>query len=387
MKVELLAPGGSYESVIAAYNAGADAVYTGPKDNNGNYPAGSVKVTATESYEDRANLKLYTFKGWYNGEEPVSANTEYTYDLTGGDITLTAKYDVEETTVKYTLTFVDASKTVVGTVVVEEGKTVDMALVNAIEVKDIYGYNVLKDEDGNVVWDRGFDEAITADATYTARYKAIEELKTTVTVYDVDGSKYIDNREIRFDSQINLVSTKGAEYWADAAGNVLVGAPTGKLYACGTTMKIYAKTGEFKTPAVAFVGKEMKDGKFTVFAHAAPTAKVKAYGIIFASNTYKENYDKQTDKGDMFTLKDTAAINKVNPSLKVSEVNVTTEGVVDFMASLNGCGGKVRHARAYVVYSDDTVVYSDVIVTNNQEVRKYEKIYSTRSKSSKRTFK
>lgn len=28
-KVELLAPGGSYESVIAAYNAGADAVYTG----------------------------------------------------------------------------------------------------------------------------------------------------------------------------------------------------------------------------------------------------------------------------------------------------------------------------------------------------------------------
>lgn len=29
MKVELLAPGGSYESVIAAFNAGADAVYTG----------------------------------------------------------------------------------------------------------------------------------------------------------------------------------------------------------------------------------------------------------------------------------------------------------------------------------------------------------------------
>ena len=29
MEVELLAPGGSFESVIAAYNAGADAVYTG----------------------------------------------------------------------------------------------------------------------------------------------------------------------------------------------------------------------------------------------------------------------------------------------------------------------------------------------------------------------
>ena len=29
MKVELLAPGGSYETVIAAFNAGADAVYTG----------------------------------------------------------------------------------------------------------------------------------------------------------------------------------------------------------------------------------------------------------------------------------------------------------------------------------------------------------------------
>ena len=86
----------------------------------------------------------------------------------------------------------------------------------------------------------------------------------------------------------------------------------------------------------------------------------------FASNTYKLNYDAQGENtGDMFTLKDTAAINKENPSLKVSEVNVTTEGLVDFMATLNGCGGKVRHARAYVVYSDDTVVYSDVIVTNN----------------------
>lgn len=29
MDIELLAPGGSYESVIAAFNAGADAVYTG----------------------------------------------------------------------------------------------------------------------------------------------------------------------------------------------------------------------------------------------------------------------------------------------------------------------------------------------------------------------
>ena len=86
----------------------------------------------------------------------------------------------------------------------------------------------------------------------------------------------------------------------------------------------------------------------------------------FASNTYKLNYDAQGENtGDMFTLKDTAAINKENPSLKVSEVDVTTEGVVDFMATLNGCGSKVRHARAYVVYSDDTVVYSDVIVTNN----------------------
>ena len=29
MDIELLAPGGSYESVIAAFNAGVDAVYTG----------------------------------------------------------------------------------------------------------------------------------------------------------------------------------------------------------------------------------------------------------------------------------------------------------------------------------------------------------------------
>ncbi len=354
------------EGVPSTLISKADAVYTGPKDDNGNYAAGSVKVTATESYEDRANLKLYTFKGWYNGETIVSAKAEYTYDLAGGDIALTAKYDVKETTVKYTLSFIDATKNVIGTIVVEEGKTPskdDVKAINA-KVKDIYGYNVFV-EDDMVVWDGEVFEAVTADNTFYARYKAVD-INTAVTIYKLDNkSEYEKQDTQKFDTAITL-TCEGALSWTDAEDKVLVAAPTGTLYACGTEMNLYPVSTQLTADAVTFVGKEMKDGKFTVFAHAAPTAEVKAYGIIFASNTYKLNYDAQGEnKGDMFTLKDTAAINKENPSLKVSEVKVTTEGVVDFMATLTGCGGKVRHARAYVVYSDDTVVYSDVIVTNN----------------------
>ena len=285
--------------------------------------------------------------------------------MTGDDVVLTAKYDLETLVTKYTLSFVDASKTVIGTIVVEEGKVPSVDEVKAInlKVKDIYGYTVDIEND-MVVWDSEVLVEAAANKTFNACYKK-KDISTMVTLYKTDSTtEYFDQKSYSFDTAVTL-AYEGANSWADANGNVLVASATGTLYACGNAMDIYAKSATVTAPDVTIVGKDMKNGKFTVFAHAAPNATIAAYGIIFASNAYKNSYDIQTDKGDMFTLKDTNAINKVKPSLKVSEVKVTNNANVDFMATLTGCEGKDRHARAYVTYADGTTVYSDVIVSNN----------------------
>ena len=343
------------EGAEVAIDATATAAGVGGYDNNGNYVSKKVALAAEETkvigdYE-------YTFAGWYKNDEANAVLATATGNVTVADadaVQFTAKYTSKKLITNYTLTFYDATKAVVGTIEVEEGQKVDMALVNAIEVKDVYGYKVQRDEvTGYVVWNKGFDEAVTGDMSYTAQYVAIEELKTTVTVYDVDGSKYIDNREVRFDSQIYLQSTQGAEYWADAKGDVLVGEPTGYLYACGTEMNIYAKKGAFTTPAVAFVGKDHKEANgFTVFAHVN-VENATAYGVVFASNS---GYVAKND----FEAPDAIA----NPKrYQKVEIDINSSGAVDFMATLNYAADKPnpdRYARAYVVVNGQ-YIYSDVI--------------------------
>lgn len=62
MKVELLAPGGSYKTVIAAYNAGADAVYTGGEKFGARASADNLSLEELKNAIDYAHLhdkKLY----------------------------------------------------------------------------------------------------------------------------------------------------------------------------------------------------------------------------------------------------------------------------------------------------------------------------------------
>ena len=346
---------------VGALTVSKEVSNVGNSDTNGKYPEGSATVSATESYRDDENGREYTFTGWYNGETLVSANVNYTYNLADADINLTAKYEI--TALKYTLSFVDATKNVIGTIKLEGAQIpseTDVKAINA-KVKDIYGYTV-KLEDNMVVWDSEVFEAVTADKTFTACYEK-KEIYTEVTLYKTDSNEHFYKETQEFDTAITL-SYEGANSWVDASGTVLAATATATLYACGDAMDIYAKSGNAVAPEVTISGKVMDNGNFTVFAHATPGKTVKAYGVIFASDLYRRNYDMQSDKGDMFTLKDTEAINKASPSLKVSEVKVTNNANVDFMATLIGCENKVRHARAYVIYSDDTVAYSDVIVTN-----------------------
>ncbi len=353
------------EGAEVAIDATATATGVGGYDNNRNYVSKNVELAAEETkvigdYE-------YTFAGWYKNDEADAVLATATGNVTVTDadaVQFTAKYTSKKLVTMYTLTFYDATKTVVDTIEVEAGQKVDMNLVNAIVVKDVYGYKVQRDEvTGNILWDNGFDEAVTGNRSYTAQYIADETVRTNVYVEDVNGTELI-NENARFDSAITLVSKQSADYWADGKdenANVLIGAPTGTLYACGTEMNIYAKKGEFTKPDVAIVGKDHEVAKgFTVFAHVNVENAVK-FGVVFSSST---GYDADNNFGvDDVTPENAARYQMV-------EIDVENAGQADFMATLNYNVNKpnpTRWARAYVVVNDGTgeqIYYTDAICNN-----------------------
>ncbi len=336
----------------------ATATNAGVEDENDNYGMASVALVAEESktigdYE-------YTFEGWYNGDEKVLDTAKGNVIIEGADaVVFTAKYAATQLAKKYTITFVDATKTVVAEIKVEEGQYIDMALVNAIEVKDIYGYTVSRDADTNYVdWDKDFDDKVTADMTCTALYNPIETLKIPVKVYDVSGTVLKDDNP-RYDTAFNLVSTEGAKYWADANGDVILAAETGVLYACGESMEIYAKADELTdVPAIRFIGKDNNaDSGFTVFAHVNIENAVK-YGAVFSNNTgYIINNN--------FGVEDTKSENA--SYYQMIEVDVDDAAKVDFMCTLNYNPlnpNPKRWVRAYVVVDNgngEEIYYTEAI--------------------------
>ncbi len=260
-----------------------------------------------------------------------------------------------------TIKFESVTGKLLGEVIVEQGDVPSnvpevLAQIKAIntKVEAVYGYTVKLNEAGDVFWSNEvYDEAIITEVSVRPEYIADETVTTNVYVEDVDGTELI-KESARYDSAITLASKQGAEYWADGKdenANVLIGEPTGTLYACGGAMEIYAKTGEFEAPAVAIVGK-INDGNFLVFAHVNVENATEC-GVIFASSTA---YGKKAD----FDLDDAAADKekvdageKAQPSYTVIKIDATN--VSDFMAPLTNTGDKTRYARAYVKVGENYI--------------------------------
>lgn len=362
--------GGAPETVVTK----AEPSYTGLVDQNGNYHTGSVTLTAQEEYlEIVDNGKVpYDFDGWYVNGELYSADTTITYDLTKDDIQFTANY-IQGARL-CSIDFIDGTGKVIDTLNLEEGTVITPEMMVDInkKVEDVYGYEIVLNENNLVAWSDGvYGLTVTGSITYYAQYRNLG-YQTAVTVTNVDGTKAY-NQKVAFDTAITVTDDAAAAWEMDGA--VVATGTELKLYAAGTTMNVTATAEPKPANELAFVGKAMQDGNFTVFVHANPTKTVKAYGVIFGSNTYKNNYDAQDDdvKATMFVLDDKAAFEKTaikKPSLTDIRSNVTNVANVDFMTSLidvpTYADGtyKARHARAYVIYSDDTVVYSDVIISN-----------------------
>ncbi len=342
-----------------ATNVSATGV--GGYDNNEKYGKKVVTLTAEETkvigdYE-------YTFAGWYlNGETtPILATTEGTVELASSDAAAyVAKYNAQKLVTYHPVHFVDATQKVIKTINVVEGEYLDPAVVNAIVVKEIYGYTVKRDNEGNVEWNEDvYANPVTAEITYTAQYKALD-ISSLVTLYKTDSDEYYVHEHYKYDTAIDLVY-EGANSWVDGEGVVLIGEPTGRIYASGDRMLIYAKSDIQEAPEVAIVGKAHEEAKgFSVFAHVN-VQNAEAYGILYASNTY------YTTKNDDFKIGDVTP--EGSQVISVQKIEVTTENVgqVDFMTTLNYKADKpnpTRWARAYVVI-DGQYYYSQIVC--NQE--------------------
>ena len=360
--------GGAPETVVTK----AEPVYSGNADSNGNYAAGNVTLTAETQYIDNENDVTYDFVEWKKGGVTYSVDNAITYDLTGEDAEFTAVY--EEGTMMYALDFVDGTGKVIDTLKIAKNTIPteqQMAAINE-KVKAVYGYEIVTNQYG-VDWGEDvYNTPATISKTYYAQYRNLG-YQTAVTVTTVDGTKPYNNQNVAFDTAITVTDDAAAAWEMDGA--VVATGTELKLYAAGTTMNVTATEEEKSADELAFVGKAMDNDNFSVFVHVNPTKTVKAYGVIFGSNTYKNTYDAQDEnvKATMFVLDDTDAFVKTEtkkPSLTDNRVNVTNTANVDFMTSLTDVATnldgtyKTRHARAYVIYSDDSVVYSDVIISN-----------------------
>ncbi len=92
------------------------------------------------------------------------------------------------------------------------------------------------------------------------------------------------------------------------------------------------------------------------------------YTIDKAQKTAPSGLTKQdeTIKGILFTLDDTQAFTKKNPSLMKTEYSCSPLETQNFMTTLNKISvGTTRHARAYAVLENGDIIYSTNIISNS----------------------
>ena len=275
----------------------------------------------------------FEFTGW-----------DVAFDNITGDITVTAEYKE----IFYTVTLKDA-KGVLAEFTVKAGESVLDADVMAIEdsISDVYGYTVMKDDNDRVIWNGDVTAPIGADTTFEVRYQRDDSLKTAVTVTLVDGTKVYDNATLAYDTAIVAEDASAVAWLMD--GVVVATGSSLKLYACGGTMNIVATTDAQAALDVAIVGKVVEDNQFSVFAHVN-AANVVSYGIIFASGSYGP---------DNITLD---LVDDYPTKLRATQADAN--GKTDFMATLvQSKAIGTKYARAFVVYADNTVAYSNVVVS------------------------
>ena len=140
----------------------------------------------------------YTFNGWFEGGNPVSTNSTYTFNVTSSR-SFEARYTIN----RYTLTVVNGSGS----------GTYDYGTNVTIKANDIVGHTFSRWSDGNTNATRTV--TVTGNATYTAEYTTN---KYTLTVVNGSGSGTYDygtNVTIK----ANTIAGKTFSRWSDGNTN------------------------------------------------------------------------------------------------------------------------------------------------------------------------
>ena len=320
---------------------------TGPMDNNGAHTFGAaVKLTADEIIE--SDGKYYSLDGWYNGNDLLSNDREYSCPLSEQAKTITANYtETEGNTVRFT----DNCGTVVYKTIVKTGTTLsEQELIKATEsMPKRFGYARLIDDNGFQVWSASADEPIYSDITFIAQYKKTDD-KYTVSV--TDTKKNTETYQKVFDERINL-SDEDATGWTVGASTVASGS-SATLYVC-SDMAIAAVTDSAPQEGVFILSDVAEDSRYSVFAHINnPENKaIKEAGIMYMSGT---SYAKVGD------------VDWTDANLngcKVVRAIASGKVINDFYGTLFGITPKsataVRAAKAYVTFEDGTTIYSKAV--------------------------
>ncbi len=251
----------------------------------------------------------------------------------------------------FVVTFAGKGDQAVYEVILEKANPVlseeDIAAAEAA-VPTVYGYEFAG-------WDKGTDEEIVANTTFTATYKKNEAKYTVVINYVSKEAETLT--DLSYDASLTI-NDPAATQWLINGNTVAVGTNV-VLYVAGD-MEITASDAEVSTePSVAIVHDEVikyaDSNTYATFAHVNAADKaIKEIGFIYITGT---TYDIVGDEG--FTMANLDEVDR-----KYVKGTISTVGT-DFMVAYNGIttANKVmRYARAYVIFEgDNTVYYSNVV--------------------------
>ncbi len=246
------------------------------------------------------------------------------------------------------ITFASKDNEVLHEVILEIGQnlTTDDIEAAVAKIPAIYGYEFAG-------WNDEVNEEVVASRTFTATYKKLE-VTYTVTVNHINSVEVLEN--LPYDSKLTITD-KYATQWL--IGDVVFAVGSEIVVYVAGDMEITASADEVSTePSVAVVHEEAianaDSNTYATFARVNAAGKtVKEMGFIYVTGT---TYDIVGDEN--FTMAGVTAADRSYVQAKMPRTGA------DFMATLEGITTKQevkRVARAYVIFDDDTVCYSNVV--------------------------